>query len=38
MKTKLILASIAVASAAVGGYWYYSPYLALNDMRKSALN
>ena len=36
MKTKPILAAIAVASAAVGGYWYYSPYLVLKDMREAA--
>jgi hypothetical protein len=36
MKTKPILAAVAVASASVGGYWYYSPYLVLNDMREAA--
>lgn len=36
MKTKPLLAAIAVAAASVGGYWYYSPYLVLKDMREAA--
>lgn len=33
MKNKLFLSAIAVVTAFVGGYWYYSPYLALRDIR-----
>lgn len=36
MKTKPLLAAIAVAAAAVGGYWYYSPYLVLKSMHEAA--
>ena len=36
MKTKPLLAAIVVATASVGGYWYYSPYLVLKSMREAA--
>lgn len=36
MKIKPILAAIVVAVTSVGGYWYYSPYLALKNMREAA--
>ena len=35
MKSKLITGVVAVAIA-VGGYWYFSPYLALKSMRDAA--
>lgn len=36
MKTKPLLAALAVAAASVGGYWYYSPYMAFKDIRQAA--
>jgi len=33
MKTKPLLAALAVAAASVSGYWYYSPYMAFKDIR-----
>ena len=33
MKQKLLAISAAVLITAVGSYWYFSPYLALNHMR-----
>ncbi|WP_137917141.1 DUF2939 domain-containing protein [Hydrogenophaga sp. 2FB] len=36
MKLKLITAAVAVAGAALAGYWYYSPYLAIDTMQAAA--
>lgn len=36
MQAKSFLSPIAVVTIFVGGYWYYSPYLALNDIRDAA--
>jgi hypothetical protein len=35
-KSKGLLAAIAVVVASVGGYWYYSPYLAMKAMHTAA--
>lgn len=36
MKTKALVAAVMVVAAGVGGYWHFSPYLALNAMRDAA--
>lgn len=36
MKLKAIAGLLALTVAAVGGYWYYSPYLALKAMHTAA--
>ena len=36
MKTKALLFIAALAAAGVGGYWYYSPHLAMQSMQKAA--
>lgn len=36
MKSKVILVAAALAVAAVGGYWYYSPHLAMKSMYAAA--
>ena len=38
MKSKAIVAAAALAVAGVGGYWYYSPHLAMNSMQTAAQN
>lgn len=36
MKSKAIAGALALTAAAVGGYWYYSPHLALKSMQTAA--
>jgi hypothetical protein len=36
VNTKGLAAAIVVAVASVGGYWYYSPYLAIKSLHKAA--
>jgi hypothetical protein len=36
VNTKGLAAAIVVAVASVGGYWYYSPYLAIKSMHRAA--
>jgi hypothetical protein len=36
MNSKKIAAAVAVAVVAVGGYWYYSPHLAMKSMQAAA--
>lgn len=36
MKLKAISAVVVLAAATVGGYWYYSPHLALKSMQTAA--
>jgi hypothetical protein len=36
MKLKAIAGALALTAAAVGGYWYYSPHLALKSMQTAA--
>lgn len=36
VNTKGLVATIVVVVASVGGYWYYSPYLAIKSMHKAA--
>lgn len=36
MKSKAIVAAAALAVAGVGGYWYYSPHLAMKSMQTAA--
>ena len=36
MKLKAIAGVLALTVAAVGGYWYYSPHLALKSMQTAA--
>lgn len=36
-KTKLWVGAVVVAAAAVGGYWYWSPHLALRTMHQAAM-
>ena len=36
MKTKPIVAALVITGAGIGGYWHYSPYLAIKTMRDAA--
>ena len=36
MKLKTIAGVLALTTAVVGGYWYYSPHLALKSMQAAA--
>ncbi|WP_302175054.1 DUF2939 domain-containing protein [uncultured Hydrogenophaga sp.] len=36
MKNRLFAAALALLLIAVGGYWYYSPYLAIRSMQQAA--
>jgi hypothetical protein len=36
VNTKGLMAAIIAAAVSVGGYWYYSPYLAIKSMHKAA--
>ena len=36
MKSRTLISAVLVAVLAIGGYWYFSPYLALKSMRSAA--